>query len=88
MQVSKDRLWRNHGVVGGLYVLVSSKKGGDIRVATPDDAQRLVAILNSLEEAAAFGVACYQDRCENAYVEASIVRKMEEELSGLRKAGY
>lgn len=31
----------------------------------------------SLEERAAFGDQCYQDRCENALIEASVVKRIE-----------
>lgn len=31
-----------------------------------------------------FGQQCYQDRCENAYVEASVVKMLEEEVCGLK----
>lgn len=34
-----------------------------------------------LEKPAAFGWQCYQDRCENAYIEQSVVRKMEAQLA-------
>lgn len=72
-----ERTWRNLGAREGLYVLVHSERGGQIRVATHDDANNLVLILNSLEESSAFGQQCYQDRCENAYVEASVVKRLQ-----------
>ena len=39
-----------------------------------------------LEKPAAFGWQCYQDRCENAYIEQSVVRKMEAKLKAAREA--
>lgn len=40
----------------------------------------------SLEESAAFGLQCYQDRCENAYVETSVVKRLEQQLATLRES--
>jgi hypothetical protein len=39
-----------------------------------------------LEPRAAFGDQCYQDRCENAYVEQSVMQRREAENAALRKA--
>ena len=41
----------------------------------------------ALEKPAAFGWQCYQDRCENAHVEQSVVRKMEAKQKAAREAG-
>ncbi len=61
----------------GLYVRLFSSKGHDIWCSRREDATTLCLILRSLEESAAFGQQCYQDRCENAYVEASVVKALE-----------
>jgi hypothetical protein len=37
-----------------------------------------------LEPRAAFGDQCYQDRCENAYVEQSVLKRVEQENDRLR----
>ena len=39
-----------------------------------------------LEKPAAFGWQCYQDRCENAYVEQSVVKRLEAALQVAREA--
>ena len=52
-----------------------------IPVALPDGADELVSILNALEEKAEFGNQCYQDRCENAYVESSVIKKIEADIA-------
>jgi hypothetical protein len=36
-----------------------------------------------LREKAAFGEQCYQDRCKGAYVEASVVKRLEAERAAL-----
>ena len=38
-----------------------------------------------LEKPAAFGWQCYQDRCENAYVEQSVVKRLEAALQVARE---
>ena len=38
-----------------------------------------------LENPAAFGWQCYQDRCENAYVERSVVKRLEAALQVARE---
>lgn len=35
---------------------------------------------------AEFGMQCYQDRCEGAYIEVSVVRRLEAENKRLRAA--
>lgn len=40
-----------------------------------------------LEPRAFFGDQCYQDRCENAYVEQSVVKDIETHLHSLQVAG-
>ncbi len=83
--ITPDRRWVNCGAREGLYVPVKSEHG-EIRVAFPEDADQLADILNLLEERAEFGLQCYQDRCENAYVEASVVKVLRRELDTLRAA--
>ena len=39
-----------------------------------------------LEKPAAFGWQCYQDRCENAYVEQSVVKRLESAIQVAREA--
>lgn len=41
--------------------------------------------VKQLEPRAAFGDQCYQDRCENAYVEQSVMRRLEAENATARK---
>jgi hypothetical protein len=48
--------------------------------------ERLRAEVESLKEPAAFGWQCYQDRCENAYIEASVVKRVESDNARLREA--
>jgi hypothetical protein len=72
----QSREWRNLGARDGLYYAVHSEAGGVIAVATEESADRLADILNSLERDAAFGRQCWQDRCENAYVEASVAKRL------------
>lgn len=69
--------WHNGGVKRGLAVRLCSTGGDVLYVASNEDADALVTILNSLEEASAFGHQCMQDRYENAYVEASVVKKIQ-----------
>ena len=38
----------------------------------------LKKVIGELEPRAAFGDQCYQDRCENAYVEQSVVKRLED----------
>lgn len=71
--------WQNIGANNGLWYRVVSDKGHMIPVALPDGADELVAILNALEEKAEFGNQCYQDRCEGAFTEVSVVKKLEAE---------
>lgn len=42
--------------------------------------------VTDLEKPAAFGWQCYQDRCENAYVEQSVVKRLEAALQVAREA--
>ena len=39
-----------------------------------------------MHDAKCFGEQCYQDRCENAYVEASVVKRLEQQLVTLRES--
>ena len=78
-----DRTWRNLGAREGLYFLVESECGEQIRVSFGDDADRLCAILNSLEESSAFGQQCLQDSYEGAYVEASIIKQERQRAAKL-----
>lgn len=47
--------------------------------------ERLKMVEGALEGPAKFGWQCYQDRCENAYIEASVVKKLEAENASLRQ---
>jgi hypothetical protein len=49
----------------------------------PDCISFLKRYISELEPRAAFGDQCYQDRCENAYVEQSVVKRMDFEISRL-----
>lgn len=51
-----------------------------------DGVQLLCRQVQELTEPAAFGWQCYQDRCENAYVEASVVKRLEQQLATLRES--
>lgn len=52
----------------------------------PDCIAFLKKGISELEPRAAFGDQCYQDRCENAYVEQSVLRRVKAERDALRKA--
>lgn len=40
--------------------------------------------VEGLKRHAEFGMSCYQDQCENAYVEYSVAKKLREEVAGLK----
>lgn len=48
--------------------------------------EKLVAEVERLRPHAEFGVQCYQDRCENAYVESSVLKAVEVKLGHMRRA--
>lgn len=65
------RYWHN-GPKDGLSVPVFSSRGDVWHAATQDSADAFVRALNSLQESSDFGQQCWQDQCENAYIEASV----------------
>jgi hypothetical protein len=50
---------------------------------SPDCIAFLLKYISELEPRAAFGDQCYQDRCENAYVEQTIVKRLDREIARL-----
>ena len=49
----------------------------------PDCIVFLLKYISELEPRAAFGDQCYQDRCENAFVEQTIVKRLDREIARL-----
>lgn len=77
--------WMAGQIVNGLYVPVVSDQGHEIRVAIPSHADELVRILNTLEAFAAQWWQVYQDRCENAYVEQTVLKELHKENEATAK---
>jgi hypothetical protein len=77
----------NRGQCNGLWVEVVSDSGRVLRAATPDDAAQMCLLLNHLESEAAFGQQCYQDSCENAYIHATVVKRIVSHMLTLHALG-
>lgn len=69
------KYWHS-GPKDGLSVPVFSSRGDVWHAATPDSADAFVRALNSLQESSDFGQQCWQDQCENAYIEASVHKRV------------
>lgn len=48
-----------------------------------DEIERLTTIVSELEPRAAFGDQCWQDQCQNAYIEQSVVKRLLNETKAM-----
>lgn len=60
-------------------------KGKDeiVQVVLKSDFEQLKKQISDMKEMHDFGWKCYQDRCEGAYIESSVVKKLEKEKAEL-----
>mgnify|MGYP000317095300 FL=1 len=70
------RRWSNNGPKDGLYYQIVSDQGDQLETGTLLGAEKLVTLLNALEQRAQFGAQCMQDQCENAYIESTVTKEM------------